>query len=55
LNYYFPINYALGILEENGMVNCKPLDNLTYQDVKLLPDQGELFSDPSRYWSLAES
>lgn len=38
--------YALDILEETDMLDCKPIDTPMYPNVKLLPDQGETFSDP---------
>ena len=33
--------YALDILEETGMLNCKPVDSPMDHNSKLLPDQGE--------------
>ena len=44
--------YALDILEEIGMSNCRPADPPTDSNVKLLPDQGKHYLDPSRYWRL---
>jgi hypothetical protein len=41
--------YALDILEETGMLDCKPIDTHMDPNVKLLSDQGETFSDPGRY------
>ena len=41
--------YALDILEETGMLDCKLIDTHMHSNVKLLPDQGEIFSDPGRY------
>ncbi|KAK2380773.1 putative mitochondrial protein [Trifolium repens] len=41
--------YALDILEETGLMDCKPVDTPMDPNVKLLPDQGEPYSDPSRY------
>ncbi|XP_031101938.1 uncharacterized protein LOC116005841 [Ipomoea triloba] len=41
--------YVLDILEETGMTNCKPVDTPMDPNVKLLPRQGELLSDPSKY------
>ena len=41
--------YALDILEEIGMVNCKPIDTPMNPNVKLLLGQGESYSDPGRY------
>lgn len=41
--------YALDILEETGLLNCKPADTPMDPNVKLLPNQGEPYSDPGRY------
>ncbi|KAG2406196.1 Retrovirus-related Pol polyprotein from transposon RE1 Retro element 1 [Vigna angularis] len=41
--------YALDILEETGLTNCKPIDNPMDPNQKLMTDQGEPFSDPERY------
>ena len=41
--------YALDILEETGLTNCKPIDSPMDSNQKLTRDQGELFSDPERY------
>ncbi|KOM28000.1 hypothetical protein LR48_Vigan477s002700 [Vigna angularis] len=41
--------YALDILEETGLTNCKPIDSPMDPNQKLMRDQGELFSDPERY------
>ena len=41
--------YALDILEETGLIDCKPADTTMDPNVKLLPDQGEPYSDPWRY------
>ena len=41
--------YVLDILEENGMLDCKPVDTLTDPNVKLVPGQGEPLRDPGRY------
>ena len=41
--------YALDLLEETKMLNCKPVDSPMDPNVKLLPEQGELFADPGRY------
>lgn len=41
--------YALDILEETGMLDCKPIDTPMDPNVKLLPNQGESFSDQGRY------
>ncbi|RVW37844.1 Retrovirus-related Pol polyprotein from transposon RE2 [Vitis vinifera] len=41
--------YALDILEEIGMLDCKPIDTPMDQNVKLVPEQGEPLGDPGRY------
>ncbi|KAK2396286.1 hypothetical protein QL285_057944 [Trifolium repens] len=41
--------YALDILEETGLTYCKPVDTPMDPNVKLLPNQGEPYSDPGRY------
>ncbi|KAL6323033.1 hypothetical protein AAG906_023651 [Vitis piasezkii] len=41
--------YALDILEETGMLDCKPVDTLMDPNVKLIPGQGEPLGDPGRY------
>ena len=41
--------YVLDILEETGMLNCKPVDSPMDPNMKLLPGQGEPFTDPGRY------
>ena len=41
--------YALDILEETGMLDCKPVDTPMDPNVKLVPGQGESFGDPGRY------
>ena len=41
--------YALDILEETGMLDCKPIDTPMDPNVKLVPGQGESFRDPGRY------
>ena len=41
--------YALDVLEETEMLNCKPMDSPMDPNVKLLPRQGEPFTDPRRY------
>ena len=33
-------NYALNILQETGMLDCKPIDTPMDPNMKLLPDQG---------------
>ena len=41
--------YALEILEETGMLDCKPIDALMDLNLKLIPGQREPLSDPGRY------
>ena len=41
--------YALYILEETGMLDCKPVDTPLDPNVKLIPGQGEPLEDPGRY------
>ena len=41
--------YALDILEETGLLDCKPVDTLMDPNVKLIPGQGEPLGDPGRY------
>ena len=41
--------YALDILEETGMLDCKPVDTPMDPNVKLVPRQGESLGDPGRY------
>ena len=41
--------YALDILEETGMLDCKPVDTPMDPNVKLVPEQGESLGDPGRY------
>ncbi|RVW71744.1 Retrovirus-related Pol polyprotein from transposon TNT 1-94 [Vitis vinifera] len=41
--------YALHILEETGMLDCKPVDTPMDPNVKLIPGQGEPLGDPGRY------
>ncbi|RVW64718.1 Retrovirus-related Pol polyprotein from transposon RE1 [Vitis vinifera] len=38
--------YALDILEETGMLDCKPVDTPMDPNVKLVPGQGEPLGDP---------
>ena len=42
-------NYALDILEETGVLECKPVDTPMDFNVKLVPGQGESLGDPRRY------
>nr|KYP65081.1 Putative transposon Ty5-1 protein YCL074W family [Cajanus cajan] len=44
--------YALDILEETGLMSSKPIDTPMDPNAKLLPSQGEPFSDPERYKKL---
>ena len=44
--------YALDILEETGMLDCKPVDTPMDPNVKLVPGQGESLGDPGRYLRL---
>jgi len=44
--------YALDILKETGMSNCRPIDSPMDPNQKLLPNQGEPYSDPERYQRL---
>ena len=41
--------YVLDILEETGMLDCKPVDIPMDPNVKLVPGQGELLQDLGRY------
>ena len=41
--------YALDILEETGMLDCKPVDTLMNLNVKLIPEQGKPLGDIRRY------
>ena len=41
--------YALDILEETGMLYCKPVDTPMDPNVKLVPGQGESLGDLGRY------
>ncbi|RVW47430.1 Retrovirus-related Pol polyprotein from transposon RE2 [Vitis vinifera] len=45
--------YALDILEETGMLDCKPVDTPMDPNVKLVPGQGEPLGDPRRYRRLS--
>ena len=40
--------YALDILEETGMLDCKPIDTPMDPNVKLVLGQGESLEDPGR-------
>ncbi|XP_020225515.1 uncharacterized protein LOC109807409 [Cajanus cajan] len=41
--------YAVDILKEIGMLDCKPIDSPMDPNQKLMADQGELFTDLERY------
>ena len=41
--------YVLDILEETGMLDCKPIDTPMDPNVKLVPGQGEPLEDLGRY------
>ena len=41
--------YVLDILEETGMLDCKPVDTPMDLNVKLVPGQGKPLRDPERY------
>lgn len=41
--------YALDILKETGMSDCRPIDSLMDLNQKLLPNQGKPYSDSERY------
>ena len=41
--------YVLDILEETGMLDCKPVNTPMNLNVMLIPGQGELLRDPRRY------
>ncbi|RVW71183.1 Retrovirus-related Pol polyprotein from transposon RE1 [Vitis vinifera] len=45
--------YVLDILEETGMLDCKPVDTPMDPNVKLVPGQGEPLEDPGRYRRLS--
>nr|XP_016454120.1 PREDICTED: uncharacterized mitochondrial protein AtMg00810-like [Nicotiana tabacum] len=47
------LKYFLDILEETGMVGYRPVDTPMDPNAKLLPEQGELLRDPTRYMRLA--
>ena len=38
--------YALDILEETGMQNCRPVDSPMDPNLKLMADQSEIYPDP---------
>lgn len=41
--------YALDILEEAHLTDCKPVESPMDPNVKLLPGQGELLTDQGKY------
>ena len=41
--------YALDILEETGILDCKPVNTPMDPNIKLVPRQGESLGDPRRY------
>ena len=41
--------YALDILQETGMIDCRPVESPMDPNQKLTTVEGELFSDPERY------
>lgn len=41
--------YALDILEDAGMLDCKHVDSPMDPNAKLIPGQGEALKDPNRY------
>ena len=41
--------YVLDILEETGMIDCKPIDTPMDLNVKLVHGQGEHLRDPGRH------
>ena len=41
--------YVLDILEETGMLDCKPVDTPMDLNVKLVPGQGKPLRDLGRY------
>ena len=45
----FKMKYALDILEETGMVGCRPIDTPMDQNVERTPGQGEPLRNPERY------
>jgi len=41
--------YVLDILQETGMIDCKPVESPMDPNQKLTTEEGELFFDPERY------
>ena len=41
--------YALDILEETCIINCRPIDSPMDPNQKLMADQSEPYLDPKRY------
>ena len=48
------ISQRLDILEETGMMGCRPINTPMDPNVKLLPGQGEPLSNPERYRQLVD-
>ena len=40
---------ALDILQETGMIDCRPVESPMHPNQKLTKEEGELFSDLERY------
>lgn len=45
-------NNTLDNIKETGMLDCKPINTPMDPIAKLLPDQGEPYSNPNRYQRL---
>ncbi|RDX69009.1 putative mitochondrial protein, partial [Mucuna pruriens] len=45
----FQRKYALDILQETSMSNCRPVDSPMNPNMKLIVKQGKPYSDPERY------
>ena len=46
--------YALDILEDAGMLDCKHVASPVDPNTKLIPGQGETLKDPSKYQRLVD-
>ena len=46
------MKYILDVLEENDMLDCKPIDTPKDSNVKLVPSQGKPLRDPRGYRQL---
>ncbi|RZB60128.1 Retrovirus-related Pol polyprotein from transposon RE2 [Glycine soja] len=46
--------YALDILEETGMQNCRPVESPMDPNLKFMADQSDVYPDPERYRRLVE-